>query len=316
MDLRKATCIVAEEYYLIPKWKIQFNVSGVKISCPWNNSTLFITPHKDQSISEVNGYFITECHEQDEAIERSREVIEKFMACYSIHIKTTKLRITYFPPYILNEKELKEKNIRIPTNIIEVEGLILDPSPNHDIEHSYTLFKNIDEHEKRDSLGITLRWYIRAIEYDEPYDKFIALWISFNSLYNIYYEGLSYRDADKIDYLATHLFNSNEAKNFLKKRRVENQVEYLSAIRGAYKSNSGRTDYSEELEQAYDNEQHIRALNYLIKCLYGIRKTIFHGDRDITKSDKKIVEDVNPVLAILVQDSILIYLKNSEEENA
>jgi len=289
---------------LLPKWKISFRILGVKISKDWQRGKFFLSPHERQDIAETNGYFIVECKEQDEAIEKSREAIEKFMGCYSIRTKATRFRIEYLPPDILNEPELKANKLPIPENPIKLVGMIVDPSTIQDLDQSYTLFEDINKHEKSYNMGRILRWYTRALEYDDPYDKFIALWISFNSFYNLYYIGPSDKDAAKIDYLCTNLFNSNDARIFLQSKSSTKVTKKLVSLTGDFKSTTGNTDFAQSLDQSLKARRYSEALKYAMRCVYGIRKTLFHGDRNITQKDKKIVEEINPMVKCLIQESI------------
>ena len=64
-----------------------------------------------------------------------------------------------------------------------------------------------------------------------------------------------------------------------------------------------------ELDLALKAKNFKRAVKVAIRCVYCIRKTLFHGESDISDVDVQIVQDVNPLLKELIRFSILKYVR-------
>jgi hypothetical protein len=110
-------------------------------------------------------------------------------------------------------------------------------------------------------------------------------------------------DATKMQYLALNLFDEAEAKQVL--TDMTKVISKLTSAKGCYLSESQKTDFADELEQSLNKRSYRSALYYAIRCIYSIRKTLFHGDRDIMEAEKEIVENVNPLLKQIVRRSML-----------
>ena len=299
-------------------WKVSFSIDSVELSDKWekNNLHLFPEAFKDApALSErhrIRGYCVIEIESdnQEEAMEKVREVVEGFVACYSILTRSIHVRISYIlPPKLVNKEELEKLGKPIPD--IYIGPLVLFAEAKltpKELDLSYQMLTQVAKSPKSGALRVTLRWYRRAMEYRDPYDTFIALWISFNSFYNLYYSGPEVDDATKMEYLMTKLFDEAEAQNILSLKHVAEIVSHLISLKGLFMSKSGRTDWSEKLELELNAKKFKEALKYAVRCVYSIRKTLFHGDRDISSADRKLVEDTNPFLKEIVRTIILKYV--------
>lgn len=298
-------------------WKLRFGIDSVELSRKWNENGLFLSPYSIktppslQDRHKIRGHVIieTESGNQEEAMEKAREKIERFVACYSILTRTIHVRIHYIMPIeLVNEEELRKLGKPIPTISIGSFALYAEAKLTpEELNLSYQMLTQIATDPKSKALGVSLRWYRCAMTYRDPYDSFFALWISFNSFYTLYYNGPAANDAAMMDYLAIKLFTDNEAKRMFALKQVAKVVSRLISLKGSLKSQSARTDYSEKLDLALKAKGFKGALKNAIRCVYCIRKTLFHGERDISEADKQLVQDVNPFLKELVRMIVLKY---------
>lgn len=294
-----------------------FSIDSVALSHKWNKDDVFLfpqsmkTPSPLQDKHEIRGHIIveTETADQKEAMEKAKERIERFVACYSILIRTRHVRISYIMPIkLVNAEELRKIGKPIPTIFAGPYVLRSETKLTpKELDLSYQMLTRIAKDSNNRALGVTLRWYRSAMEYRDPYDTFIALWISFNSFYNLYYNGSAIDDVTKMNHLATKLFNDKEAQNMLHLKHVRQVTSKLISLKGSLKSQLGKTDYSEELERTLKANAYKGALKHAIRCIYCIRKTLFHGERDISDADMQLVQDVTPFLTEVVRMSVLKY---------
>lgn len=298
-------------------WKVSFRLEDWKLSRKWSKDNLYMFPHatKRKVLSdkhEIRGFYIarTKDDNQEEAVEKAKERIEGVIASLSSMTGTEGLTASYiWPPEVVNEKELRKKGLPVTRKIphplvLRVQRPI---TPQH-LDSSFGFLQRVGALPNRDAFRVTMNWFKRGVDYDEPYDRFIALWISFNALYNLYYpKSVDDTDTAKMDNLALNLFSEARAKQLLNSH--SKTVSQLITLKGSFLSQSGKTDYAAELEKELLAGNYREALRNAIRCLYGIRKTLFHGARDISESDKKIVEDANPFLKEIVRKSMLTIVK-------
>lgn len=69
------------------------------------------------------------------------------------------------------------------------------------LDSSFDFSQKVRALSNQDALKITMNWLKRGVEYNEPYDRFIASWISFNALYSFYYKGsANHPDSQKMKF--------------------------------------------------------------------------------------------------------------------
>lgn len=296
-------------------WKVNFCIEYIKVNKKWNKDNLYMIPdvEKRDGLSdknEIRGYCLvnTKGDNQKEAEEKAKQKIEGVIASCSVLTGLENLHVSYIvPPQVLNEKELKKKGLPVTRSVGPIVLYAEGTLTSDNLDSSFEFFQKVDALSNRDSVRLTMNWFKRGLDYREPYDRFIAFWISFNAFYNLFYKG-SVDDADsyKMKTLALNLFDEAEAKQLLDDH--SKIISQLIALKGRFLSLSGNTDYAYELEKRLKTGNYRSALENAIRCLYSIRKTLFHGTRGITESEKKIVEDVNPFLKQIVRRSLLKYV--------
>ena len=236
------------------------------------------------------------------------ERIEGVIASCSVLTGNERLQVSYIgAPQVLNEEELKKKGLPVTRSVGPFKLYAESSLTSENLDSSFDFYRKVNALSNQDAVRLTMNWFKRAFDYREPYDRFIALWISFNAFYNLYY-GKSVNDADseKMRNLALNLFSEAEAKQLL--NDFSKVTSRLISLKGRFLSLSGRTDYADELERRLKAGNYRSALENAIRCLYSVRKTLFHGATDITESEKRLVEDVNPLLKETIRRSLLKYV--------
>jgi tetratricopeptide (TPR) repeat protein len=296
------------------QWKINFLIEGVKLDKQWSKNGLQLTPRVEKRPSwsdknEILGFcrINTKGDNQNEAEAKAEKIIDGVIASCSIITGMEKLNVRYIvPPQVENEKELKEMGLPVSRSIDPITLYASGDLYTKQLDFSYDFFEKVEAHLKANELKLAMNWYKRAADYEERCDRFIAFWISFNAFYNLYYKKLAdARDATKIEYLALNLFDEAEAKQML--TDMTKVISKLASAKGCYLSKSKRKDFANELEQSLKKGNYRFALYYAIRCIYCIRKTLFHGNRDIKEAEKEIA-DVNPLLKQILRRSMLKYI--------
>lgn len=296
-------------------WKVNFGVESVELRDKWSKNDFCMFPVTEKlgalsDIHKIRGYCIvsTEDDNQKEAMEKAKEKIESLMASCSVLTGMETLNVSYIlPPEVLNEEELKELGLSVTRFVGPITLRAQGSLTPDNLDSSFDFLQKVDALPNRDAFKVTMNWFKRGVDYKEPYDRFIALWISFNAFYNLYYRGsVNDPDPNKMRTVALNLFSEAESKQLL--NNFSKITSQLISLKGRFLSLSGHTDYADELEKRQKAGNYRSALENAIRCLYSIRKTLFHGTRDIKESEKRIVEDVNPLLKQIVRNCMLKYL--------
>jgi len=297
------------------KWKINFHIEDVKLDKTWgkNNLVFFPKVEKRPNWSDKNDIFgycriETAGDNQEEAERKGKEIIEGVVASCSVSTGFETLQINYIqPPQVENETELKAMNLPVTRNIGPITLYASRDLTANDLDLSYAFFEKVKVNPNVKELLLAMNWFQRATAYRDPYDRFIAFWISFNAFYNLFYPNPSTDDdATKMEHLAKNLFEENEAQKLV--IDMNQVVSKLTSAKGIYLSTSGNTDWADKLEESMKNSDFRDALHYALRCIYGIRKTLFHGDRDTKEKEKKAIQDVNPMLKQIIRRSLLKYV--------
>ena len=75
-----------------------------------------------------------------------------------------------------------------------------------------------------------------------------------------------------------------------------------------YYNRDGNRDWVQELQDAMNTSQFVKALEYLWRCVYGLRKEIFHAGQRY-RDNPNLLETYNFFLRGLLRESLLKYIK-------
>jgi hypothetical protein len=183
-------------------------------------------------------------------------------------------------PKLLNKEELKkagEKLRRKGSSTAQCQITILTKEDTLSSSQNFWRngFQNKIKGREEDLLRIA-DWFQRAEGENDYTKKFVLYWIGFNGLYGLLsqVDNVSYyNDADKIDYFIQTLL-SNKANTIV--NHNSSSLDSLESYN--IKSANGNKNWSNTLktERNKHNHNYFLILKYAMKCIYGIRKEIFH----------------------------------------
>jgi len=180
-------------------------------------------------------------------------------------------------PTLINEKELMNEGLlRARTREIHlgVDAIVLDVGGSITESHNFwqSGFQRRSNGYENDVLRIA-DWLSRSKRETDEINSFILAWIAFNGLYGLFASitGKEGNDAEKFEHIIKELL-VNEASNFGNSGALTNLESYDILSVG------GNTNWSEQLkmERRNINKDDIKVLQYAMRCVYGVRKQVFH----------------------------------------
>lgn len=136
-------------------------------------------------------------------------------------------------------------------------------------------FKSKSKEYKNDALRIA-DWLQRSEGEKDEIKSFILAWIAFNSLYGLFASITGkgrLRDINKFEHIIEELLINDASQIVNKNGRILDKLESYGVL-----SDSGTTNWSEELkkERMKSDKDTLNVLQYVVKCIYGVRKQVFH----------------------------------------
>jgi hypothetical protein len=202
-------------------------------------------------------------------------------------------------PKLLNRKELESGGLPIehplrvswliPSNILDNTDYLKESLEFWDSGLNYDV-----ENLEKDIFRIS-EWLILAEKQNDHIKSFILTWIAFNGLYNLYSSIVipeikqrqpnhELKDNEMFEHTIDKLIGDIEA------RKIINDNLYVFDLLQSLDihSKSGITNYSEDLERLRNSEvpNNIEIIKYATKCIYGIRKTVFHEAPNMENIDE------------------------------
>lgn len=186
---------------------------------------------------------------------------------------------------LLNEEELKKANQRIERVApIAVGAYIVKKTKKNELDQSFDLKNKVEENPNRNTLLRSINWFHSSLKQSDSFDKYIYSWIAFNILHNLH--------------------SPVERSEFKRVRCMKNLIQYpkmfIKGIEKEHKFTENFSDYTlrnskdEDIKQKlfdnYKNCHYLKATEDLLECLYIIRCSLFHGEKDIEQRQKSLVE--------------------------
>jgi len=207
------------------RWRIEFSLPGVPIARPVTLDAIHLepTPRDENSRSRSIGYLVLETDQylQDSAVEAAALSRLEFVAVAAAALGGSVRGPVVTSVRLENRDDLEAAGVRTPLEnaSLTMTGKVIAP----DIEET-ALTRCY-----RTALGLAgeeaslwrraARWLWRANSEGDPYDKFLALWISFNVLYGPLKTDSEQRAIE--DYLAKAIPTEPDAEKFLAGVRSE-----------------------------------------------------------------------------------------------
>ena len=202
-------------------------------------------------------------------------------------------------PELINEKEIIEAGLRRNPPIrkeLVAKYHIFDVDDSLESGHSFWSSGSDGKFKDYESRLIRIsNWVIMAKKENNEINTFIAMWIGFNGLYNLFSgESPSERgngqDA-KFENIITKLL-INDANKIVE--TYTTHLDHLEMIGHIYKSNN----IGQSLRNKRENATYIEIIVEAIRCVYTVRNKVFHealyqGDFDNTPYRESLEYDEN-----------------------
>jgi hypothetical protein len=299
-------------------WKKKFFINNVNLDSEWKSpdKKFAVRPVINGKETSTIGYYKLEHDDADlKYKEKAIKEIEKVFTCYSL-LNVKSVNIGYFiKDDLLNRDELEKKGLTIPPFEIGPMRFSIKPSfVSSNFDSAYNLYHKIISDKNANALETCIRWFKKGLSEELSYDKFLALWISFNAFYNMYWTSKKTskngKEAPKITFLAKNLFDENSSKNVITSKRCSDCVHYLiSNFQGRYYSSTRRTDWIKKLSICLSKGQYHKALEKLLLSIYSIRGTLFHGEKGFSKQEEIVIIQANFPLVEIIRKCIELYFR-------
>lgn len=170
-------------------------------------------------------------------------------------------------------------------------------------------FKN-KIHGKENEVFRLADWVILAEKQDDDIKGFILIWIAFNGLYNLFSSvnatQVTNNDAEKIDHIIDGLLERNDAKKIVDTySHLFDQLQSFGIC-----SQSGKTNYSQNLKVLRNSTQDVEVIKCAVRCIYGIRKEVFHEAPDMGKAtyhNCKVSKDLLSIITMQCLKKMVIF---------
>lgn len=183
-------------------------------------------------------------------------------------------------PMLINREELKNENLlkRRPIGIsLESSYHRLDVGDSLEESQNFwkSGFKNKTIGLEQETIRIA-EWFQRSEIESNATNSFIFSWIGFNGLYGLFnsIDNKKDNDADKFEYMIDELLD----KKLCEKIIINNQNILNELQSYGIKSDNGNKNWSNELKKERDkpSPDSVKIIKYALRCIYGIRKQVFH----------------------------------------
>lgn len=146
-------------------------------------------------------------------------------------------------------------------------------------------------------LNVANRWYEKAVDSEDDFDKFISVWISFNAIYG----QKNGRERQKITKVINELDDAS-IRRILDLEEVTFFQRISPPIRFYTDDGMGDTDQSQKALNRNFNQNPRKALEALMYILNKVRNNLFHGSKRLGQErDVETVRNAYPIVREIIQ---------------
>lgn len=152
---------------------------------------------------------------------------------------------------------------------------------------------------KQNQLYLIGRWFKKSYEMNNPFDRFIAIWISFNSFYACEY--LHENEIRQLKIL------EDKYKDIFKSV-VDTNKFFFSNFRNYINTKPENPGFIQDLRYSVDKEKHKKRYYNLtsfceyLGCVYQVRCNLFHGGKSLADGqDENIVGHSYITLSVFLE---------------
>ena len=298
MDLEnKNECHWKATYNIVPRLEKTESINGYNFIVS-NEKMIVEVEYKTSSYDEKLPDAFTETEYAEETIAKKHQInLRELMLKRMIYLETSlPIKVDYKITRINEQQVFKtgrhvELHYTLHVLITEINDSIIDS-----INYWNSGFQGRIANYEDDVIRIA-DWLERSASETDDIKRFMLAWIGFNGLFGIWCEidgSQELNDAEKIEKLINNFFSYFEAERIYNKFNAK--MSYLATL--SIKSKKGNVDWSLKLseEMAKSNPSYMEVLNYTLKCIYGVRRQVFH-EAPQTEDILKTVQHCTPIIA-------------------
>jgi len=288
----KNECHWKATYNIAPRLENTESIDGYKFIVS-DGKMIVEVEYKTSSCDEKLPDAFTETEYAEETIAKKHQIIlRELMLKRMIYLETSlPIKVDYKITPINGQGRNVELHYSLHVLITEFKDSIIDS-----INYWNSGFQGRVANYRDDLIRIA-DWLERSASETDDINKFILAWIGFNGLYGIWCKidgSQELNDAEKIEKLINDFFPYSEAERMY--NIFNTKMSYLATL--SIRSRRGNEDWSLKLseEMAKSNPSYIEVLNYTLKCIYGVRRQVFH-EAPQTENILITVQHCTPIIA-------------------
>ncbi len=164
-------------------------------------------------------------------------------------------------------------------------------------------------------MGKIHEWWLKGRKEEDPFDKYVSIFITYNMLYNLYaktrYPGTDSSRDDRGK--AIRMLELVSEPGRLVHRLDDYLGDYLNFIpiySEEYWEGKIGIPISDALRFAYREGWAKETIELLLKWLYKVRCNLFHGDKDYDDAKQsKLLKMSSTILDIILSELVIYYLQ-------
>jgi len=165
--------------------------------------------------------------------------------------------------------------------------------PVADFERAFELRRRLVAHSHREQLERSIRWFSKVRDSYDIIDQFVAQWIAFNVLYDLFNVSRQ-SDTSAIN----NLINAHPHTAMINQILADYNNTIAALASQGLTSRDGQRNYSNELKNLIGGQDVRSTLKAIGLCLWRVRNDIFHGgatsdqDRNFTRQCLLLLETI------------------------
>jgi hypothetical protein len=171
------------------------------LSDEWEQNNFKLEPFKTDNYEgiKVTVSHITYDENRQKAREEAIAKLEEFLKTWSFNHKY-RIKLIEEKLVLVNEEEVnRQRGYKTGASYLLVDPRLVDQTDSNMLNKILQLNETIRKNPRKDSLKKCRDWYVRSLEHQDPTDKFIAIWIAFNIMYNLYNALIDLNHRDEYD---------------------------------------------------------------------------------------------------------------------
>lgn len=280
-------------------WEILFKAPFLKLIDQYSRKDLEFISSDDENEILVKVQVNTSGYNEGLAREIASLKLNDLLNTYSI-ITGKELPFEYSSFRLLHKPQniqILKGSVSLPV-IVTVIGKVFGDQ----LLESENLLEKINKRDDYETLKKIIRWYRRSLKSNDIYDKFIYLWFAFNATYNHFRTENS--EIIRIDGLIRSCIYKDHIKLIL-----DNYSEAIALLSNMniFSSNK-KIDWGYKLKTSLINNDNSKAIRNIARCIYYTRCELFHGEKQLSNTTKKLIASVYPLLDAIFRQCFISLL--------